>query len=349
LIKIIADSTCDLSDEILKKYNIELYLWLPIFSEMDYFTDMQEVITWQDQKLPNYNLQEGEKFNFFCPGNKQNIENILSIIKSYYIKDYYDGIFLDKIRYPSFSNGKDAVFTCFCDDCKKGMKKAGIDIEKLKDSISNNFIDNINESGNPFNIKNYSNLNYNIADRNIRLFFKFKQKEIEKSLTKIHVLLKENNLKVGYDLLAPFLGYFSGQNIVVLSKKADFIKPMYYRKTKAPAGIIYELENYFKNFSNNDENIYLKLINNTEIILNFKYNYEEFDLNFVVKELENIETLNTSLIPGIEVNRLNKIAPITPNYIKESLEGITKVIKNEVLLSWDCMSIPEDNLDVLLN
>ena len=36
-----------------------------------------------------------------------------------------DGVFLDKIRYPAFSNGGKAVFSCFCPVCVEKMKKRG--------------------------------------------------------------------------------------------------------------------------------------------------------------------------------------------------------------------------------
>ncbi len=40
--------------------------------------------------------------------------------------------FLDKIRYSSFSNGINGVFSCFCDDCLEIYREKGLDLETLK-------------------------------------------------------------------------------------------------------------------------------------------------------------------------------------------------------------------------
>ena len=42
---------------------------------------------------------------------------------------------------------------------------------------------------------------------------------------------------VGADIYAPFLAYHVGQNTKKISEVVDFIKPMMYRYTEAPAGM----------------------------------------------------------------------------------------------------------------
>ena len=63
----------------LNKYNIELYFWLPVFSELDYFEKFQDVINYRDENKKSTGFQEDENFNFYCPNNEDNIKNIKSI------------------------------------------------------------------------------------------------------------------------------------------------------------------------------------------------------------------------------------------------------------------------------
>jgi hypothetical protein len=44
------------------------------------------------------------------------------------------------------------------------------------------------------------------------------------------------------DLYAPFMAPFVGQDYEILARHADFIKPMLYRQTFAPAGMGFEYD-----------------------------------------------------------------------------------------------------------
>ena len=44
------------------------------------------------------------------------------------------------------------------------------------------------------------------------------------------------------DTFAPYLAYFAGQDMKLLASMADFIKPMMYRITNAPAGMPFETD-----------------------------------------------------------------------------------------------------------
>ncbi len=57
-------------------------------------------------------------------------------------------------------------------------------------------------------------------------------------------------MKIGIDTFSPFISYFTGQDLEKLQEVADFIKPMMYRTTKAPAGLPFEFERFI------DESIY---------------------------------------------------------------------------------------------
>lgn len=90
----------------LRSYDVKLYFWWPIFSELSYFKKFSEVKDYKGNEIEKFSFQEGENFEFYCPNDLENMKNIKDIFDSEISKYDVDGIFLDKIRYPAFSNGK---------------------------------------------------------------------------------------------------------------------------------------------------------------------------------------------------------------------------------------------------
>ena len=337
-----------LYNDLKKKLNlkgIELYFWLPVFSELDYFEKFQNVIDYKGDEIKSEGFQEGENFNFYCPNNRKNIENIKSIFLNNFLDYDIDGIFLDKIRYPAFSNGIKSIFTCFCEICQKKMQENGIDVDKLKLKI-NNILEIKNESDlNPLNINKYKDYQFEFLDDEVDKFFKFKERTINESLEELINFFKSKGLKIGLDLFAPHLSYFTGQNILKLHKLADFVKPMYYRATHAPAGIPFEIEMYSKSFIVEDyekiKKVFLEIIGENEMDISDKYMENEL-LDLVSKfGIENIAA-------GLEFNKIENIALSNKEYLSSSIDSFYNSGIDGIVLSWDLMKMPLEHIEVYI-
>lgn len=331
--------------EYLKKDNIELYFWFPVFSELDYFKEFQEVIDYQGKEIKSKGFQEGENFNFYCSNDKNNIENIKTIFLEQFADHEIDGVFLDKIRYPSFSNGPESVFTCFCDTCKRKMSEEGIEVYELQRKIQNIFSDNNSDNKNPMSISKYKDFKFDFSDILIDKFFKFKEKSINRTLKELTDFFKSQGLKTGLDLFAPHISYFTGQNIIKLSEMADFVKPMYYRATHAPAGIPFEIESYSENFPNKDsESIkkeFFNLINETEGEISDKYMENE-----LLELREKFKIKN--ICSGLEFNKIENIALSDEFYLEKSINSFYNSGIKGTVLSWDLMQMPLEHLEVYI-
>lgn len=55
-----------------------------------------------------------EDFSFACPNNEKLIDKVFNDFKIKLNRYNFDGVFLDRIRYPAPSNGFEMLFTCFC-------------------------------------------------------------------------------------------------------------------------------------------------------------------------------------------------------------------------------------------
>jgi len=327
--------------EYLEKRNAKMLLWFPVFSELGYFREFQPVVDFRGNKVSSYKLQAGENFEFYCPANKDNQRNIIEIFEQEYFADTkFDGVFLDKIRYPSLSNGLNSIFSCFCPDCKKAMTDYGIDIDELLHELAD-----IMEDGPEFKlrkkilIRENADYTYEFENPVLKKFFDFKSHNICSSVEKLCSHLKEKNLVIGLDVFAGSIAYFVGQDIRKLADYADFIKPMYYRKTNAPAGIQFELNNIFKIFTLSGSCSYPD------------FNQENaFGYERTLKELKALKALDgkTRIYPGIEVNRIDNIAPVYPDYVLQSMKLVEESGMQGAVISWDIMNAPEDNIGALI-
>ena len=117
----------------LRQRGIECYLWLPVFSETGVLkADTGKLVDDTGTEAESYCLTEGENFEFYCPDQQRNITSFLQIYEEHFDGLGFDGVFLDKIRYGSFSNGLGGVFSCFCPACMKRYQECGIDVDELK-------------------------------------------------------------------------------------------------------------------------------------------------------------------------------------------------------------------------
>lgn len=329
----------------LEAQGTQSYLWLPVFSETGLLKKVTTLIDSKDRHIQKFTLKETENFEFYCPSNRLNLKAVKQIYEEHFQDIKFDGVFLDKIRYPSFSNGKDSIFTCFCKECEQKMLKANIDVKVLKRVIKAIYDDYY--IGNPLMIKGYNNLSYCFYDDNLEKFFLFKQSTINEAVENLYKYFSGQGLKVGLDILSPFVGYFSGQSAKELIKYCDFIKPMFYRATFAPAGMPFEIRKYEEEFLKDLKQDRLKEVLKLKNDAN-----DRFPLDFMTRELEELVDLKNkyrySLFPGIEVNRIPAVADIYPSYIKQTIDEIKKYDVDGVIMSWDMLSAPWENLKTAL-
>lgn len=261
----------------------------------------------------SYALQEGENFTFFCPSSEKNIASFISIYETWFADCGFDGVFIDKIRSQSFLAGTSGILSCGCDRCKTLYAEKGVDIDGIKHAYE--------MQGDAFFTK---------GNPQIDSFLRAKAEIISESVGKICDWFHNKGMIVGMDLYAPLMAGFVGQDYEVLSQKADFIKPMLYRKTEAPAGIGFEYR------------LMKESIPGAE-------GYPEIttDLEFLKGQLECISQASCDKYPGIEVNYREEFARTDPDYIKESIQAVKDAGFSGAVLSWDIMLAPDSHISCL--
>ena len=303
---------------------ISSYLWMPVFSETSELVTVQEALDIYGKPTGSLALQEGESFAFYCPSVEANRQAVYHIYDKYFSSCAFDGIFLDKIRTQSFVGGINGILSCGCPDCSTFYRQAGLDLEELR-KLYEQKGDAMMETSGYEKGKGFV-MKYALMED----FLRIKGEIIADSVSQICRHFHAIGLKTGLDLYAPLLSRFTGQDYSLIAKEADFIKPMLYRCTEAPAGINFEY----------------KLLKQS---LPHTRNYPEIntDLRFLHSQLEEFKDLPCLKYPGIEVNYRKDIARTDRQYVRESLQAVKDNGMDGAVLAWDIMLAPDSHIEVL--
>lgn len=310
--------------EHLHAKGIRMLLWLPVFAETEEVCDNIPAVDLWGTIPANYDLAAGEGFRFNCPSHPQNIANVVAIYDRHFSDCGFDGVFLDRIRTQSFVSGVSGVLNCGCPVCAEKFREEGIDLDAVRAAWT--------EKGDAFlSVTGYdTEKGFSFVDPLATAFFKAKGHIVSEAVASVADSLRIRGLEIGMDLYAPFMAPFVGQDYEILSQHADFIKPMLYRKTFAPAGMGFEYD------------LLRKAVPGAE-------GYPEFamDVAFLDSQLDAMAPFTCGKYPGIEINYREGIVPTSPDYVTESLEAVMRHGFDGSVLSWNIMEAPDSHIACL--
>ena len=310
--------------EHLHSKGIKMLLWLPVFAETEEMCENSLAVDLWGKIPSNYDLAAGEGFRFNCPSDPMNAANIVKLYDDNFSDCGFDGVFLDRIRTQSFVSGASGVLNCGCELCQSKFKAEGVDLEEVKaewEALGDKFL----------SVTGYTPAEgFSFANETAKRFFEAKGHIVSGAVAKIADELRSRGLEIGMDLYAPFMAPFVGQDYEILAAHADFIKPMLYRQTFAPAGMGFEYD-LLKAAAPDAEG----------------YPVFEMNLDFLNSQLEAMEPYSCSKFPGIEINYRAEIVPTSPEYVIESLSAVANHGFDGTVLSWNIMEAPLAHLDCL--
>ena len=310
--------------EYLHRNNIQMLLWLPVFAETEEVCENAPAVDLAGGTPANYDLAAGEGFRFNCPTRPETAANVVAIYDKYFADCGFDGVFLDRIRTQSFVGGVSGVLSCGCPHCKEIFMAEGVDLDAV--------LAEWDEKGDAFfSVTAYEpSCGFTFANPVASAYFKAKGHVVSGAVAAIADSFHNRGLKVGMDLYAPFMAPFVGQDYGILSQHADFIKPMLYRQTFAPAGMGFEYDLLRQAVPGADGYPDLKM-----------------DADFLDSQLKAMEPYACGKYPGIEINYSEKVVPTSPEYVTESLEAVLRHGFDGAVLSWNIMQAPDSHISCL--
>ena len=310
--------------EHLHAKGIRMLLWLPVFAETEEVCDNVPSVDLWGEAPANYDLTTGEGFRFNCPSEPGNVSNVVVLYDRHFSDCGFDGVFLDRIRTQSFVGGINGVLSCGCPECAERYAAEGVSLEEVKEvwtSLGDDFL----------SVTSYTpESGFSFENPVAAAFFKAKGHIVSGAVASVADSLRSRGLEVGMDLFAPFMAPFVGQDYGILVHHADFIKPMLYRMTFAPAGMGFEYDLLRKAVPEASGYPDLKM-----------------DVAFLDSQLDAMANCPCLVYPGIEINYREGVAPTSPAYVTESLDAVMRHRFAGAVLSWNIMEAPDSHIACL--
>jgi len=303
--------------EFLHASGIQMLLWLPVFAEIGEIAGQDEAVDLFGREVPAPAGDEGARFRFGCFSSRRNVQSVKDVFEKYFSGCGFDGVFLDRVRSQSFTSGISGVLSCGCERCRKAFTERGVDLDavrKLYEEKGDAFFDTASF---PMNGE------FRLKETPARRFFEAKDEIIADAANEIIRYFKDKGMIVGLDLFAPAISRFVGQNYALLTKNADFIKPMLYRRTDAPAGIGYEYS------------LMKKCLPDAK-----GWDPLPADRELLETQLEALRNVPCGRYPGIEINYDEQLVQTDEGYIAESIAAIRGFGYEGAALCWDVMRAP---------
>lgn len=220
--------------EEIARAGARLYRWHPLLSG--------DVPAWQTVGLggtPVPGFQGRPEFTFLCPNRPAVFESVLEDLRQTLRSGQYQGVFLDRIRYPSPTADPASHLACFCADCHRAAAAEGLDLTAARQRIQallthrRSFVRLLLDPA--ADVPSDDDLAF------LRRFLDFRARSVTRIVQAAADIARAEGLLVGLDCFSPALSRLVGQDLAALDASGDWIKIMTYGHTLAPAGLPFEL------------------------------------------------------------------------------------------------------------
>jgi len=316
--------------DFIHNHGKKAWLWIPVFSESPASVDSDRQIGYLSAGLDAGEKIRMRDYNFCCPSSEKNRDIVYNLYMEHFSDVGFDGIFLDKIRQPGFSDGLERALGCFCPRCKEHYKKYDVDVELLVEKVVN--------KPNILLPVSYSGCKYSFADNDVNNYYIAKAACISEGIISITNRFKDIGLKVGLDTFAPVISWFVGQDILKLAKHVDFIKPMIYRTVNLPAGIPYEVAAIVQCIPNVEAKARLcNLLGVDEISSDDSAKRQYMDM----------ADIGCDIYPGFEIFNVNDRDPTDTSYATTQAALYSELGAKQTVLSYTLMGDTMRNIKAL--
>lgn len=304
----------------LEEYPVETYFWLPVFAEIQDFNKTRVNHSITAGRGAKFNSYEGDAFEFACQSDPAALERAVEIFDELTRGCSVDGVFLDRIRYASAATSPGAVYGCWCSQCQNRYKEKGIRTERLLRFAREKNMDVFLPAEKRGSV-------YRYEDRDIDLLMGVKRELIAEQIARLSRIFRERGMKVGIDTFAPPIADFVGQDLELLGECADFVKPMIYLRTNAPAGLPFELNGMGEGFRE---------------CLNELWGEAADTISGAARQMGELIKKGITVTPGVDANEVEGICAADTEYVQRYLRALEEAGCGCAVLSWDVMRLSDE-------
>ena len=242
----IPDLFCALTDRTARPAT-RVFLWYNLLSDIPDMQPSDLVVNWRGERSRGWAGWEAEgsdvreTFRFACPNNPQVRQKTLAQICELLARYPFDGVFLDKMRFPSPANGIHEMISCFCGHCRQAAARSGLDLDAVAELFERGDLAlRRTGSGGRKAAASWIDILFGPGSLVAR-FFRFRCDSINRLVAAARDQVLRLGRTLALDLFAPSLAPFVGQDYRTLSQYCAWAKPMTYRTALGPASLRLEI------------------------------------------------------------------------------------------------------------
>ena len=157
------------------------------------------------------------EFTFVCPNRPAAAEAVMGRVDEIISNSDYDGVFLDRIRFPSPASNPAAALGCFGESCQEAATQKDLDLAEIRTSLQG-WIKK--PSGRCDLVRLLLQPPETQPDTQqaqaLQTFIKFRSESITAFVSKVVDQFHANGLLVGLDCFSPMLAPMVGQDLSAL-------------------------------------------------------------------------------------------------------------------------------------
>jgi hypothetical protein len=338
------------------KLGAKFYRWHPLLTGDGTFYPCPEwrVIGLNGEPIAGF--QDMPEFTFVCPNRPAAAEAVLRRVDEIISSGDYDGVFLDRIRFPSPASNPAAALGCFCKSCQQAATQKDLDLAEIRTTLQE-WVKK--PSGRCDLVRILLKPPETQPDTQqaqaLQTFIKFRSESITAFVSKVVDQFHANGLLVGLDCFSPMLAPMVGQDLSALGKPVDWVKLMSYAHTLGPAGLPFELlelaEWLTAQADLNTIEAMQFLINAVNLPLpNDPTTLRRKGLSSQALQLEvkrGLDQIDTPVLFGVELVEIEGVAELDSLQIREDLSAVHAMQPAGLALSWDLWDMPLERLDLV--
>jgi hypothetical protein len=334
----------------------QLYGWHPVLTSDGTWMPQPEWYTIGLDEKPVLGYQGLPEFTFACPNQPPVREAVATCLQQTLRDGFYQGLLLDRIRYPSPSKDPVNSLACFCEGCRRAAAADGLDLEGIRLQIGG-------LSARPGGAKAFVG---ELLDRQalarsdpdlaaLSAFLDFRARTVTRFVQAVIAPMRAKGLEVGLDCFSPALTRMVGQDLTALNLTCDWIKVMAYGHTLAPAGLPFELlglADWLVDRDAVDESDALAWLSATTglPLPSSRGALRDAGLapNALEAEVRHARSAGVRrLLLGIELVEIAEVVSLNPAEIAADLCALRGAGTDGLVLSWDLWHMPLERLSLV--
>jgi len=324
-------------------HHARLFRWQPLLTG-DGLTDVPlEWRTINPGGNPILGFGGMPEFTFICPNHDSVADYLSKKVEVLASSGLFQGLFLDRIRFPSPSLDPLHNLGCFCEQCTCLAVETGLDLDSVRRDLQSQPAAQIVRS-----LLGQTSR----ADSPLDSFLDFRAASITHFIQRLSKQASSHNLSIGLDCFSPSLTRMVGQDLSALNGISDWIKIMSYPRVFGPAGLSFELLALADWLLQNglEESEALRILTNASRLpipeSAAELGSTGLPSEAIAYEIQRASEYGvTNLLAGIALVKMRRIHESTTEQIQADL--VASRTANGLVISWDLWFTPLDYLDTI--